>query len=148
MKRIYVGYGEGGLAIIDSLTFKQVGAIKLDAHPESFQLEKTGPRIFVNVPGAKQIAVVDRKTERVTGKWPLGRFEANFPMALDQGGHRLFVGCRKPATLIVFDTDSGKLVANVSISADTDDLFYDGELKRLYISCGQGFIDVIQQMDL
>ncbi len=144
-KLIYVGYGEGGLALIDSASMKEAGRIKLAAHPESFQLEAQGRRIFVNVPDAKQIAVIDREKQAVTATWPMNEFRANFPMALDEVHHRLFLGCRQPARLVVFDTTAAKPVANLAISGDTDDLFYDAARQRLYISCGEGFVDVIEQ---
>lgn len=143
-KLIYVGYADGALAVIDSATMKQTGSVKLAAHPESFQLEANGNGIFVNVPDAKQVAVIDRDKLSVTATWPMTEFEANFPMALDEANHRLFVGCRQPARLVVFDTSSGKPVASLAISGDTDDLFYDAARKRLYISCGEGFLDVIE----
>jgi DNA-binding beta-propeller fold protein YncE len=146
-KLIYVGYADGTLARIDSATMKQTGRIKLPAHPESFQLEANGPRIFVNVPDAKQITVIDREKRAVTATWPMTEFKANFPMALDEATRRLFVGCRQPARLVVLDTVAGKLVTHVEISGDTDDLFYDAKRQRVYISCGEGFIDVIQRRD-
>jgi hypothetical protein len=74
-------------------------------------------------------------------------FQANFPMALDETHGRLFVGCRQPPKLVVLDSAGGKRVADLPISRDTDDLFYDGARKRLYLSCGEGFIDVIDQKD-
>ena len=107
--RVYVGYGSGGLGIIDAATGDQLGEIKLDGHPESFQLEKSGPRIFVNIPTSQKIAVVDREKRAAITAWPIGDATANFPMALDETHHRLFVGFRKPAKLCVFDTESGKV---------------------------------------
>ena len=142
-KRIYLGYGDGALAVIDPATMKQTANVKLAAHPESFQLEANGLRVFVNIPDAKQVAVFDRQKRAVTATWPMTEFKANFPMALDEPNHRLFVGCRQPARLVVFDTLSGKPTANLAISGDTDDLFYDAKRQRLYISCGEGFLDVI-----
>jgi DNA-binding beta-propeller fold protein YncE len=144
---IYVGYGSGALAILAATTMNLTGSIKLPAHPESFQLEAQGPRIFVNVPDARQIAVLDRQKQSVTATWPMKEFQANFPMALDEANHRLFIGCRKPARLVVFDTTAGKPVTDVAISGDTDDLFYDAARKRLYLSCGEGFLDVVAQRD-
>lgn len=146
-KLIYVGYAEGALGIIDSATMKQTGSIKLPAHPESFQLEANGPRIFANVPDAKQVAVIDREKRTIVATWPMTEFKANFPMALDEPNHRLFIGCRQPARLVILDTATGKSVANVEISGDTDDLFYDAKRQRVYISCGEGFLDVIQRRD-
>jgi hypothetical protein len=66
-------------------------------------------------------------------------------MALDEAKHRLFIGCRNPARLLVYDTTTGRVITSLDISGDTDDLFYDAELKRLYVSCGAGLIDLIQQ---
>ena len=146
-KLIYVGYGEGALAAIDPVTMKQTASIKLAAHPESFQLESQGNRIFVNVPDAKQVAVIGRAQMTVLATWPMTQFRANFPMALDEANGRLLVGCRQPARLVVFDTATGKPVTDLAISSDTDDLFYDAKRKRLYLSCGEGFIDVIGQRD-
>jgi DNA-binding beta-propeller fold protein YncE len=139
----WVGYGDGALARV--LPGMHKGTIKLAGHPESFQLEKQGWRIFVNVPDAKQIAVVDTKKDFVIGTWPMEKFQANFPMSLDESNHRLFIGCRKPVRLVVLDTTNGKPVADLAISGDTDDLFYDAKRKRIYISCGEGSLDVVDQ---
>ncbi len=146
-KRIYVAHEAGALGIVDAEKMEKVGDIKLEGHPESFQLERNGKRIFVNVPDAKHVAVVDREKAEVVAKWPLDKLEANFPMALDEANHRLFVGCRKPSKMAVFDTESGKQVALLTISRDTDDLFYDPASKRLYLSAGEGFIDTFDQKD-
>ena len=146
-RRVYVGYGSGGLGIIDAATGDQLGEIKLDGHPESFQLEKSGPRIFVNIPTSQKIAVVDREKRAAVTAWPVGGATANFPMALDETHHRLFVGFRKPAKLVVYDTESGKVIANLDSPGDADDIFYDGTRQRIYISGGEGFIGIIQQQD-
>lgn len=143
----YVGYGSGALAVLDARTMKLTASIPLAAHPESFQLETSGSRIFVNAPDAKQVTVIDREKQTVVATWPMTKFRANFPMALDEANHRLFVGCRQPARLAVFDTSTGKLVADLALSGDTDDLFYDAKRKRLYVSCGEGFVNVFGQRD-
>jgi outer membrane protein assembly factor BamB len=146
-RRVYVGYGSGGLGIIDAATGDQLGDIKLDGHPESFQLEKSGTRIFVNVPTSQKIAVVDRYKRAMITSWPTGGATANLPMAIDETHHRLFVGFRKPAGLIVFDTESGKVIANLDSPGDADDIFYDVARQRIYISGGDGFVGIIQQQD-
>jgi YVTN family beta-propeller protein len=144
-KRLYVGYGRGALAVIDAEKSMKIADIKLDAHPESFQLEKNGKRIFVNVPEADQVAVIDREKQLVIAKWPIEGAKANFPMALDEASHRLLVGCRKPAKLLVLDTETGKRVASIDVVGDTDDLFYDAASKRIYVSGGAGAITVVKQ---
>ena len=144
-KLIYIGCSEGALAVTDPSTSKLLHRIPLAGHPESFQLETKGPRIFVNVPDKKQIAVVDREKGKVIATWPMERWQANFPMALDESSHRLFIGCRIPSRLVVFDTERGMPTADLEISGDTDDLFFDAKRQRLFVSCGEGFIDVIQK---
>ena len=146
-KLIYVGYGEGALAVIDPETIRKVGDIKLDGHPESFQLETKGRRIFVNVPTARHVAVIDRDKRAVVAKWDVKDVEANFPMALDEANHRLFIGCRKPAKVLILDTHLGQPVAAVDCCGDTDDVFYDAANKRLYVSGGEGCVTVIEQSD-
>ena len=143
-KRVYVGYGSGGLAALDPLTGAKLADISLPGHPESFRLEQVGSRIFVNVPSANQIAVADRESGKIIAKWPLSEARSNFPLALDEANHRVFVGCRNPAKLLIYD-EGGRLAGSVSISGDTDDLFYDPESKLIYVSCGQGSIDIVSQ---
>jgi protein-tyrosine-phosphatase len=146
-KRVYVGYGSGALAAIDPADGRTLGEVHLAGHPESFQLEANGPRVFVNVPTANQIAVLDREAMKMLTTWPVTDAHANFPMALDEAGHRLFVGCRRPAKVLMYDTSSGQPIGAMDIVGDTDDLFYDAARKRLYVSGGEGFLDVFQEQD-
>jgi len=158
-KHIVVGYGGekflagkvtrpgggGALAILDT-NGKQVGNIDMDAHPESFQLEKNGTRVFVNVPDRQEVEVADLVKGTVVARWPIAACTTNFPMSLDETHHRLFVGCRMPARLAVFDTETGKIVASPAMVEHTDDLFYDASKGRIYV-LGEGFIDVWRQND-
>jgi len=146
-KKIYIGFGSGGIAIVSAPDGKQIGSIKLSAHPEAFALEKQGNRIFVNVPNARHVAVIDREKGEVINKWGTDLALANFPMALDEANHRLFVGCRLPSRLVVLNTDSGDVVAKIEISGDSDDVFYDAKRHRIYAICGAGKIDIINQAD-
>jgi DNA-binding beta-propeller fold protein YncE len=98
---------------------------------------------FVNVPSQQHVAVIDRSTKKVTARWSLDGAAANYPMALDEDGHRLFVGCRRPSRLLVFDTTSGRIQAHLDIVGDADDLFYDSAMGRLYVIGGAGAISVI-----
>ena len=156
-KRVLVGYGgekflggkvsrgegDGALALLDS-TGKKTGEIAVDAHPESFQLEKSGTRVFINVPDRKEIQVVDLAKGAVLTRWPVTCTD-NFPMTLDETHHRLFIGCRTPTSLLVLDTDSGKTVASLEAVA-SDDIFYDTAKGRVYV-LGTGVMVVFQQND-
>jgi DNA-binding beta-propeller fold protein YncE len=144
--RVIVGYGGGALAFLDS-NGKKTGEIPFDAHPESFQLEKTGARVFVNVPDQKEIQVADLVNNTLLGKWPVTSALKNYPMALDEGHHRLLIGCRTPARMLAIDTETGKQTVSVEIVGDTDDLFYDAAQSRVYVIGGQGFVDVFEQKD-
>src|SRR5437867_1256167 len=146
-KKIYVGYGSGGIAIVNAPDGKQIGSIKLSAHPEAFELEKNGKRIFVNVPNSRHVAVIDREKGEVVTIWKTDLAFGNFPMALDEANHRLFVGCRLPSKLVVLNTESGEVAAKIDISGDPDDLFYDAKRHRIYAICGAGKIDIIEQTD-
>ena len=146
-RRVYVGFGSGGIAVVNAADGKQVGSIKLPAHPEAFELEKQGKRIFVNVPDARYVAVIDREKGEVVATWKTAWTFGNFPMALDEANHRLFIGCRLPSKLIVLNTDSGDVVAKIDISGDSDDVFYDAKRHRIYAICGAGKIDIIEQTD-
>jgi hypothetical protein len=145
-KKVYVGYGSGALAVIDANTDDKLVDIPLTGHPESFRMEAGSSNLYVNVPDAGQITVADRQKGAVTGTWPMKEAQANFPMFLDEADHRLFVGCRKPAKMLVYDF-SGQLKASVPIARDTDDLFYDVRNKLIYVSCGGGSIEIIRQND-
>jgi DNA-binding beta-propeller fold protein YncE len=146
-KHLFVGYGSGALAAVSPADGKVLGEAKLSGHPESFQLERSGSRAFVNVPTANQIAVVDRTAMNVTATWPVASAKANFPMALDEANHRVFVGCRRPAKVLIYDTGTGKESASFDIVGDTDDLFYDARRKRLYVTGGEGYLDALQEQD-
>jgi len=140
--RIVVGYGSGGLAVIDPASSRKVADIPLSVHPEGFQLDPGSSRIWVNLPKTRAIAVVDRQTGRQTATWPMQTAGGNFPMALDQAAQRVLVAFRNPAKLGAFSMDDGSVIASPDICGDADDLFVDAKRHRVYISCGEGFIDV------
>jgi DNA-binding beta-propeller fold protein YncE len=145
-KRVYVGYGEGAIGVFDAATNKKLEDFEVGVHPESFQLEEKGPKIFVNLASISQIAVIDRNTRKME-KWKLQSAGTNFPMAIDETHRRLFVAARKPARLLVLDMDSGKEIASLPGAIDTDDMSYDQDRKRIYVTSGEGFIFVYQQID-
>jgi DNA-binding beta-propeller fold protein YncE len=141
--RVYIGCGNGTLRVLNTTNWSVAGEIALPAHPESFQLQTHGPLIFVNVPGAHSVEVIDREQKRVVSSWPLKSAGGNFPMALDEEHRRLIIGCRKPTVLVVLDTDSGQEITSVEIDGDADDIFCDAKRNRIYVSCGAGFLDVL-----
>jgi len=142
--RIYVGYGDGALAVLDA-GGKRLADIPLRAHPESFQLAGKQEKLFVNLPGVHSIAVVDGDKYKVMAEWPVKDGSENFPMALDEANKRIFVVCRRPARLLVLDMDSGLVLARLPTVGDADDIFYDPIHARLYVTGGEGRIAVYAQ---
>ena len=143
--RVVVGYGRGALAVIDPATQSKIADILLAGHPEGFQLTRDGSRAFVNVPDARQIAVVDVAAGRQTTTWPVPDLRANFPLALDASDSTIAVGYRSPPRLVLLDTKDGSVRANVETCGDADDIFFDVKRSRIYVSCGQGAVDVFDQ---
>jgi DNA-binding beta-propeller fold protein YncE len=145
-KRVFVAY-QDGIAAVDPVAARVVWRIHVSGHPESFQLESQGTRLFANVPGwwSSEVVVADRSTTTVIDRRSTGACQANYPMALDENTHRLLIGCRRPASLTLFETDAGKSLGAIPVVGDADDLFYDGDRRRVYVIGGDGFIDVVQR---
>jgi hypothetical protein len=140
-KRVVVGFGDGGLAVLDSSTRSKVQSVPLKAHPESFQIVQD--RIFVNLPDAHAIAVVDGASGKQIASWPMVK-GGNFAMTIDRDRGRIILAFRNPPELAVFDMADGKPIANVETCGDVDDLFVDAKRSRVYISCGAGYVDVFE----
>jgi DNA-binding beta-propeller fold protein YncE len=145
--RVYVSHAEHSLAVLDAKALKLLATVKLPGPPEAFQLDLAKPRIFVNCLSPAQVVVIDTTKQEVVTSYPLEGAKANYPLALDTDRHRVFVGCRKPPAVLALDAETGKEVARIDIPGDIDDLFYDAKRKRLYATCGEGFLAVIEQKD-
>ena len=97
------------------------------------------------MPDAREIAVVDAGASQQISALDTAGAGSNFPMAVDADEHRLLVVFRSPAKLMVFATRTGKLEGSFDICRDADDVFVDPQRRRLYVSCGEGVIDVLAQ---
>ena len=146
-RRVYVGYGEGGIGALDSATGKLLGEIKVPAHPEAFEVEKGGGKIYINLPEAREVAVADWAPRGILARWPMETYRSNFPMALGAKDHRLFVVTRRPAQFLALATARGRVIAHLAAVGDADDIWYDAARKRIYISGGEGFLSVVEQQD-
>jgi hypothetical protein len=138
--RVFVGYGSGALAAIDTSSRRKIADIRLAAHPESFQLELSSSRIFVNVPDTREIAILDRAANQQVATWSTDSLQANFPMALDEPHERVIAIFRHPAKMGVVDARDGRLLTTVDSCGDADDVFFDAKRDRIYLSCGDGFV--------
>jgi len=142
-KRVLVGYGKGALAVIDPVTLSKTADIRLKAHPEGFQIDETGTQVFVNVPDAREMVVADLAIGS-TGSLPTQGAGSNFPMAIDGEAHRFLVVFRSPPTLMAVSSQDGHVAAKVETCGDADDVFVDRKRRRVYVSCGEGAVDVLE----
>ena len=141
--RVLVGYGNGALAVIDPATRTKAADIRLRGHPESFQIDETGTKVFVNVPDARDIEIADLVSD-TNRSLPTQGAGSNFPMAIDGEAHRVLVAFRSPPTLMALSSQDGRVVAKIETCGDADDVFVDRKRRRVYVSCGDGAVDVLE----
>jgi hypothetical protein len=141
--RVLVGYGKGALAVIDPASLSKTADIRLKAHPEGFQIDETGTQVFVNVPDAREISVVDLATGS-TLSLPTQGAGSNFPMAIDGDAHRFLSVFRSPPILMALSSQDGHVVAKGETCGDADDVFVYRKRHRVYVSCGEGVVDVLE----
>ena len=125
----------------------QVAALVTDAHAGGSVVEVHGERVFVLVPEKAEVVVLDRKTRAQVAKWTIPGIQKDVAIALDEKSHRLFLGVRTPASIVVLDSDSGTVVSSIPTVATLDGLSFDSATRRIYTSGGEGFVDVTQQID-
>jgi DNA-binding beta-propeller fold protein YncE len=156
-KLLYVGYGGkdagkdyGEVGIIHAGTDKQIGDVRVGSHPAELLLDKAGQKLFVLLPSANKIQVIDTAKQQVTSTWTVSSQRPG-DAAFDEGSHRLFVGTRRPPQMIAVDSQSGKEVANRATVEGQDGVYFDVTRKRVYVSGGQGSeggqVFVYQQKD-
>jgi DNA-binding beta-propeller fold protein YncE len=142
-ERVLVGYGKGALALIDPISLSKTGDIRLKAHPEGFQIDQTGAQVFANVPDAREIVMADL-TAGSSRSLPTQGAGSNFPMAIDGEAHQVLVVFRSPPTLIALSSQDGRIAAKAETCGDADDVFVDRKRRRVYVSCGEGAVDVLE----
>lgn len=142
--RVFIGYGKGGIAVVDPATRARVADIALKAHPEGFQIDRATGRLYANVPDGRHIAVVDIGASRQIGSWTVQGARSNFPMVVDEASNQVVAGFRRPSRLVALALD-GTIAATHDICDDADDVFVDARRRRFYVSCGEGFLDVVDR---
>ena len=132
---------------MDAKTYALKADIKLPSDAEAFVLEANRPRLYIACPDAGEVAVIDTDKNEVMTHYPV-KLAAEFTtVALDVAAHRLYIGCRKEPMVVVMDTETGKELGSAGIPGGIDDLHYDAKNKRLYASCGEGFVAVLRVPD-
>jgi DNA-binding beta-propeller fold protein YncE len=144
---VYVAHAETSLGVVDGKALALKTDIKLPGEAEGFQIEKDRPRMYVCIPSPCKIAVIDTDKNEIAGAYPINLAGGATAVALDEPNHRVFVACRKEPLLVVLDSESGKEITSAPIAGDVDDMFFDAQRKKLYASCGEGYLVVIKQKD-
>jgi hypothetical protein len=153
-KYFYVENGGGAegkthvLTIIDTKSFKQVGEIVglPGSSNEGMVIDHAGKKLYVNLTGTDEVGVIDLSTRQFVARWPLPDAHVAHAITLDEANHRLFTATRKPPQLIVFNTDSGKVVTSLPCVGVNSDMSLDLARKRIYVT-GSDTASVFEQRD-
>lgn len=140
-----IGYGSGGLAVVDPASGTKLADIHLPAHPEGLQIDPQTGHTYVNIPSAGQITVVDLDARQVVANWPTGNARSNFPMALDASQSLVASVFRSPPGLLLLDAATGGEQQKLPACGDADDVFFDLRRMRIYVSCGAGEVAVLER---
>ncbi len=142
----FVAHAEKALGVIDAKTYAVSPDLKLPGGAEGFQIETARPRLYLNIPSPSQVLVIDTGKKEIVATYPVKMASGAHPLAIDEGNKRIFIGCRTEPMVVVLDSETGKEIASVAIPKDVDDVYYDAKRKRMYVSCGEGFLAVIRQL--
>jgi DNA-binding beta-propeller fold protein YncE len=145
--KIYVAQADRNLAVFDGQSYALRPTIELTAPLGAMQLDIGRHRLYVNTKSTRDVTVIDTTTDTIKARFPIAVSAKNSALAVDPAGHRLFVGCRDKPLAVVLDSDSGKEIAAVPIAGDVDDMYFDPVRKRVYASCGEGFLIVIRESE-
>jgi hypothetical protein len=126
---VLVGFGTSQIAIIDPAKRELLSNVPLPSHPESFRLSSSPGRLFVNVPTAGKIVMVDDLSRGTGASCKTRGLTGNFPMVLDEVNRAIIVVFRTPAKLATFDMMTGKEIGTADACGDSDDVFLDEKRK-------------------
>lgn len=132
---VYTFNGRGKSATaFEAASGKVTATIDLGGKPEFSQTD--GSRVFVNLEDKSEVAVIDIKAHKVINRWPIAPGESASGMAIDVEHHRLFLGCDNKK-MVMLDTSSGKVLANVAIGAGVDANAFDSATQLAFSSNGE-----------
>jgi len=137
-KEVYAFNGRDHTAtVIATDSGKVVATIPLGGKPEFAQTEPKANRVFDNLEDQSEVAVIDAESHQVVTNWPIAPGESASGMAIDRKHHRLFLGCDNQM-MVMMDSASGKVLANVPIGTGVDADAFDPKTKLAFASCGDG----------
>ena len=146
--KIYVSDLHGHAdTVIDAKTNQRLTTIPLGGGAGNSQYDSVSDRIFVTVDGREELAEIDPTTDQVTARYPLTGCKGSHGLLIDSENRLAFAACEENSKLIVFDLQSKKATAALTVGADPDVLAFDTGLHRLYVSAESGNISIFDEKD-
>ena len=146
--KIYVSDLHGKTdTVIDAKTNQRVTTIALGGGAGNSQYDSGADRIFVTVDGREELAEIDPSTDQIAGRYPLTGCKGSHGLLIDSERHLAFAACEENSKLVVFDFETKKATATLSVGADPDVLAFDPSLHRLYVSAESGIISIFDERD-
>ncbi|HUK63200.1 MAG TPA: hypothetical protein VLV15_07705 [Dongiaceae bacterium] len=143
-RRVFTfGGGSRNAVALDARTDSVVGAVPLPGKPEFAVVDGSG-RLFVNLEDSSAVVVLDTRSLKILGRWPLAPGEEPTGLAIDRAHHRLFAGCGNQK-LVVLDSGSGRVVASAPIGQGVDAVVFDDARQLVAASCGDGTLIVLHE---
>jgi DNA-binding beta-propeller fold protein YncE len=144
--RIWVfSHSAPNATVIDAKEGAIVGTVDLGGAPEQAVSDGNG-RLYVDIEDKDTVAVVDAKKLEVTGRYDLSE-KAKTPagLAFDVKNHVLFAACRNPATMVVLDSNTGKIITSLPIGTGVDGASFNPATMEAFSSQGDGTLTVIKE---
>jgi YVTN family beta-propeller protein len=142
---IYVFNHTGNsVTVINSKAAGVSATIPLGGNPEFAVVDETADRVYCNIEDKSEVAVIDAAKHQVVAHWPLAPGEGPSGIALDAPHHRLFSGCHNK-TMVMLDTESGRVIGTIPIGAGVDGCAFDGASQLVFASCGDGTTTIAKE---
>src|ERR1700730_307609 len=139
--KIYVSDLHGKTdTVIDAKTNQRLTTISPGGGAGNSQYASVSDHIFVTVDGREELAEIDPSTDQVAARYPLTGCKGSHGLLIDSENRLAFAACEENSRLLIFDLQSKKATATLSVGADPDVLAFDSSLHRLYVSAESGNI--------
>ena len=131
--------------VIDAKTNQRIATIQLGGGAGNSQYDSVSDRIFVTVDGREELAEIDPRSDQVAARYPLTGCKGSHGLLIDSKHRLAFAACEENSKLVVFDLETKKTAATLSVGSDPDVLAFDAILGRLYVSAESGVVSIFDE---
>ena len=131
--------------VIDAKTNQRLTTISLGGGAGNSQYDAVSDRIFVTVDGREELAEIDPSSDQIAARYPLTGCKGSHGLLVDSEHRLAFAACEENAKLVIFDLESKKATATLSVGSDPDVLAFDKTFGRLYVSAESGVISIFDE---